>query len=118
MRVAVTGRTATAILVATPHPFMTDSDDDPEGRTTIRPGRNFEREYRLSTEEAGRFLIDLGNQLRDGEELTIKGDDWELPFAFGEPAELEIEFEGVGDEGLEIELELVGRPDESGPDVR
>jgi amphi-Trp domain-containing protein len=86
-------------------------------RTIIRPGRDFEQEYRLDASEAGEFLISLGEQLRDGDELTIVTDDWELPFAFGEPVELEVDFEGVGEPELEIELELPGRTDEKAPDV-
>jgi amphi-Trp domain-containing protein len=86
-------------------------------RTIIRPGRDFEQEYRLDASEAGGFLISLGEQLRDGDELTIVTDDWELPFAFGEPVELEVDFEGVGEPELEIELELPGRTDEKAPDV-
>jgi hypothetical protein len=51
---------------------MTDSDSSTNNeRTTIRSGREFEQEYRLSAEEAGEFLIELGRQLRDDEELTI-----------------------------------------------
>ena len=46
------------------------------------------------------------------------GDDWELPFAFGEPVELEVKYEGVDEPELEIELELPGRTDESGPEIR
>jgi len=88
-----------------------------EERTTIRSGREFEQEYRLDTDAAGQFLIDLGEQLREGEELTITDEKWELPFAFGEPARLEIDFDGVGDPELEIELELPGRTDEDAPDV-
>jgi amphi-Trp domain-containing protein len=91
--------------------------DDRTERTTIRTGRDFEEEYRLDAEEAGRFLIELGEQLRDGDELTIATDEWELPFAFGEPVGLEIDFEGVGEPELEIELELPGRTDETAPDV-
>ncbi|WP_424016727.1 amphi-Trp domain-containing protein [Halorientalis pallida] len=91
-----------------------DSDDE---RTLIRTGRDFEQEYRLDADEAGRFLIDLGEQLREGDELTIATDEWELPFAFGEPVGLEVDFEGVDDPELEIELELPGRPDERAPDV-
>jgi amphi-Trp domain-containing protein len=86
-------------------------------RTIIRPGRDFEQEYRLDASEAGEFLISLGEQLREGDELTIVTDDWELPFAFGEPVELEVDFEGVGEPELEIELELPGRTDEKAPDV-
>jgi amphi-Trp domain-containing protein len=87
-------------------------------RTTIRTGRNFEEEYRLDASEAGAFLIDLGEQLRDGDDLRLVTDEWELPFAFGEPVELEIDFEGTGEPALEVELELPGRTDETAPDVR
>jgi amphi-Trp domain-containing protein len=98
---------------------MTDSDSSTNNeRTTIRSGREFEQEYRLSAEEAGEFLIELGRQLRDDEELTIVDEEWELPFAFGEPVNLELDFDGVGEQELEIELELPGRSDESAPDVQ
>jgi amphi-Trp domain-containing protein len=86
-------------------------------RTLIRAGREFEQEFRLDASEAGEFLIRLGEQLRDGDELTIATDEWELPFAFGEPVELEVDFDGVGEPELEIEVELPGRTDEQAPDV-
>jgi amphi-Trp domain-containing protein len=95
-------------------PETTDADEE---RTTIRTGREFEREYRLDASEAGEFLIAVGEQLRDGDELTIADDEWELPFAFGDPVELDIDFEGVGDPELEIELLLPGRSDEDAPSV-
>ena len=95
----------------------TDADDDGDDRTVIRSGREFEREYRLSASEAGQFLVDLGEQLRDDDELTIVDDEWELPFSFGGPVELEVDYEGVGDPELEIEIELPGRTDETAPDV-
>lgn len=94
--------------------------DDPSAedeRTTIRTGRKFEQEYRLDAREAGEFLIALGEQLRDGDELTLADDEWELPFAFGDPVGLEIDFDGVGEPELEIELELPGRTDEKAPQV-
>ncbi|MDZ7745895.1 MAG: amphi-Trp domain-containing protein [Halobacteriales archaeon] len=94
---------------------MSDGDEE---RTIIQSGRNFEETFRLDASEAGEFLIALGEQLRDDDELTIVGDDWELPFAFGEPVELEVEYEGVDEPELEIELELPGRTDESGPEVK
>ena len=93
-----------------------DTDAETE-RSTIRAGRDFEQEYRLDASEAGEFLISLGEQLRDGDELTIVDDEWELPFAFGEPVELEIDFEGMGEPTLELELELPGRTDEKAPDI-
>jgi amphi-Trp domain-containing protein len=95
----------------------TDPTTEETERTTIRTGRDFEQEYRLDASEAGEFLIELGEQLRDGDELTITTDEWELPFAFGEPVELEIDFEGVGEPELEIEIELPGRTDEKAPNV-
>ena len=92
-------------------------ESEHEERTIIQSGRNFEEEYRLDASEAGEFLIDLGEQLRDGDELTIVADEWELPFAFGEPVELEIDYDGMGEPELEIELELPGRTDEEAPAV-
>jgi amphi-Trp domain-containing protein len=94
-----------------------ETDEETE-KTTIRAGRDYEETFRLDASEAGAFLIALGEQLRDGDELTIETGEWELPFAFGEPIELEIDYEGVGERELEIELELPGRTDESAPDVR
>jgi amphi-Trp domain-containing protein len=98
---------------------MEDSETDSERdeRTIIRTGRDFEQEYRLDASEAGEFLIELGEQLRDDDELTIVTDEWELPFAFGEPVELEIDFEGVGEPEVEIEVEIPGRTDQKAPDV-
>jgi amphi-Trp domain-containing protein len=96
---------------------MSNDHESGDERTRIRTGRDFEQEYRLDADEAGRFLIDLGEQLREGGDLTITTDEWELPFAFGEPVELEIDFEGVDEPELEIELELPGRTDERAPDV-
>jgi amphi-Trp domain-containing protein len=96
---------------------MSDDDSPTEERTVIRTGRDFEEEFRLDAREAGDFLVALGEQLRDGDELTVSTDEWELPFAFGEPVELEIDYEGVGEPELEIELELPGRTDEEPPRV-
>ncbi|WP_247005028.1 amphi-Trp domain-containing protein [Halosolutus gelatinilyticus] len=97
--------------------MSTDESTGDDERTIIRTGRKFEQEYRLDASEAGEFLIALGEQLRDGDELTIADDEWELPFAVGEPVGLEIDFDGVGEPELEIELELPGRTDERAPRV-
>jgi amphi-Trp domain-containing protein len=96
---------------------MSDDPETDSERTVIRSGRDFEQEFRLDAREAGEFLVALGEQLRDGDELTLSTDEWELPFAFGEPVELEIDFEGVGEPELEIEIELPGRTDETAPNV-
>ena len=95
----------------------TVADSAADDRAVIRTGRDFEQAYRLDAAEAGSFLIDMGEQLRDADDLTISTDEWTLPFAFGEPVELEIDFDGVDEPELEIELELPGRTDESAPDV-
>jgi amphi-Trp domain-containing protein len=95
---------------------MADDDTDTE-RTVIKSGREFEQEYRLSAEEAGDFLVAIGEQLQSGDDLTIVEDEWELPFAFGEPVGLEVDYDGVGEPELEIEVELPGKTDEAAPDV-
>lgn len=93
------------------------SDETDAERTVIRSGRDFEQEFRLDAREAGEFLVALGEQLRDDDELTLSTDEWELPFSFGEPVGVEIDYEGVGEPELEIEIELPGRTDEKAPNV-
>jgi len=77
----------------------------------------FEEEYYVSAEDAGEFLVELGEQLADGEEITLNGEGWELPFPFGEPVNLDIEFEGGGEPELEIEVELTGQRNDEAPDL-
>lgn len=91
------------------------NDEDPE-QTIVTDGY-FEEEYYVSADNAAEFLIELGEQFRDRDEITITGDDWELPFAFGEPVKLDIEFEGDGEPELEIEVELSGRVEDETPDL-
>lgn len=83
---------------------------------TITEG-DFEEEYFVSAADAGEFLIELGEQFTDEDEITITGDEWELPFQFGEPIKLDIEFEGDGEPELEIEVELSGRIEDETPDL-
>ncbi len=99
-------------------PEVPEEAESAEERTrrTITDGY-FEEEYHVSAEDAGEFLVELGEQFRDGGEITLSGDDWELPFAFGEPVELEVEFQGDGEPELEIEVELSGRVGDESPDV-
>jgi amphi-Trp domain-containing protein len=95
-----------------------DNQDETENDLTlIREGRDFEQEYRLSAAEAGRFLVEIGEQLQESDELTITGDEWKLPFSFGEPVELEVDYEGYDEQELEIEVEIPGRTDETAPSV-
>ena len=83
------------------------SDEESEP-TTITEG-DFEREYDVDAEVAGRFLVELGEDLLEGDEVVVSGDDWELPFTFEEPIELDVELEGGDEPELEIEIELDGR---------
>jgi amphi-Trp domain-containing protein len=77
----------------------------------------FEQEYYISAADVGDFLIELGEQFKADHEITLTGEDWELPFAFGEPINLDIEFEGDGEPDLEIEVELSGRIEDDVPDL-
>jgi amphi-Trp domain-containing protein len=102
-------------------PTEEEPAEDPD-RTVIREGRDFEQEYRLSAADAGEFLVNLGEQLQAADELTLvdeSGDEaWELPFAFGEPVELEIDYEGMGEPELEIEVEIPGKTGDEAPEVQ
>lgn len=92
------------------------NETEEEHIETITDGY-FEEEYYIGAADAGAFLQKLGEQFESGDEITVSGDDWELPFAFGEPVKLDIEFEGDGEPELEIEVELTGRRDDETPDV-
>lgn len=92
-------------------------EEKEESETKTITDGYFEEEYHISAENAGEFLIELGEQFHDADEITITGDDWELPFAFGEPIELDIEFEGDGEPELEIEVELFGKFEDEAPNL-
>lgn len=77
----------------------------------------FEEEYYVSAADAGEFLAKLSDQFQTGTEITLTGDDWELPFRFGEPVKLDIEYEGDGEPELEIEVELSGHVEDEVPDL-
>jgi amphi-Trp domain-containing protein len=98
-------------------PHSTTTADDSDDRAVIRPGREFEEAYRLDANATGEFLVHLGEQLKDGGDLTLKTEEWKLPFAFGQPIDLEVDYDGVGDPELEIEVTLPGRTDETAPSV-
>jgi amphi-Trp domain-containing protein len=73
----------------------------------------FEREVLLSADETAAVLRDLADQLEAGNELTVSSDEWEIPFPYREPVEVEVEFIGDGTRELEIELEFEGDDDGS-----
>lgn len=92
-------------------------EPEEEGRRVIRDGY-FEKEFHLTGEQVGEFLVDMGEQLKSGDRVTISSDDWELPFTFREPVELEVEFEGGGVVSeLEVEVEFEGKRGDSTPTV-
>jgi amphi-Trp domain-containing protein len=78
---------------------------DTTEQTVVTEGY-FEREVRLSAADTAALLRDLADQVEDSDELTISSDDWEIPFSFGEPIEVEVEFIGDGTRELELELEF------------
>lgn len=77
----------------------------PQDTTTITDGF-FEREVYLSGGDTAAFLRTLADAIEDGNELLVSGDDWEIPFTFAEPIEVEIEFSNRSERELEIELEF------------
>ena len=66
----------------------------------------FEREVYLSGSETAALLRTLADALEEGEGLTISGDDWEIPFEYADPIEVEVEFSNRSGRELEIELEF------------
>ncbi len=78
---------------------------------------NLEHEVYLNREQMADFLIALGEQMKKGDEVTVKTADWEIPFRFREPIELEIDFEGYGEKELEIEIEFKGKREDEVPQI-
>jgi len=74
-------------------------------RTVVTEGY-FEREVRLSSAQTAALLRELADQVEAGDELTVSSEDWEIPFRFADPIEVEVEFIGDGTRELEIELEF------------
>lgn len=94
-------------------------EEDTNGEDELRDltGGMFEEEFTVSAEEAGEFLVGLGEQLRDGDELTVEGDGWKIPFEFGEGVEIEVDYDGNRPE-LELEVEMEGsREKDEAPDI-
>lgn len=80
-------------------------DDRTSDRRTITSGF-FEQEVNLSSEETATFLRDLADQLEEGSSFTVSASEWEIPFDYGDPIEVEIEFAAQRERELEIELEF------------
>ncbi|MEM4782599.1 MAG: amphi-Trp domain-containing protein [Halalkalicoccus sp.] len=80
-------------------------DKSDHGRKTITSGF-FEREVRLSGEETAAFLRNLADAVESDTSITVSGSDWEIPFEYREPIEVEVEFSKKREGELEIEVEF------------
>ncbi|MFW5902490.1 MAG: amphi-Trp domain-containing protein [archaeon] len=76
-----------------------------------------EHEVYLEREDIADFLISLGEQMKEKDEVTIETENWKIPFKYRSPVKLEIDFEGHGDRELEIEVEMKGKNEEKAPNV-
>lgn len=92
-------------------------DKGTDQRKTITSGF-FEREVRLSREETAAFLRHLADGIEDDTRITVSGENWEIPFEYREPIEVEVEFSKQREGELEIEVEFTeARDGEGGLDV-
>jgi amphi-Trp domain-containing protein len=89
----------------------TDTAEDDEKNVRDLTGGMFEEVFTVSAEEAGDFLVGLGEQLQEGEEVTVTGDGWKIPFEFGDEVEIEVEYDGNEPE-LEFEIEIEGKTED------
>lgn len=80
-------------------------DKSHHGRKTITSGF-FEREIRLSGGETAAFLRNLADAIESDTQITVSGSDWEIPFEYREPIEVEVEFSKQREGELEIEVEF------------
>lgn len=81
------------------------SDGGARNRTTVTDGF-FEREFHLSREATAGFLRELADRIESDTSLTLSAEEWELPFEYREPVEVEVEFSGRREAELEVELEF------------
>lgn len=95
---------------------MADLPGTDDGKRRITEGY-FEREVRLSRSATAAFLRDLADQIESEPRLTISTEEWEIPFEFQEPIEVEVEFVGERHGQLEVELEFEHSPEDDRIDV-
>ena len=88
-----------------------------KGEKRVITSGDMEHEVYLNKNQIADFLISLGEQMKKGDEINVTTDEWEIPFTFREPIELEIEYEGYGEKELEIELEFKGKREDKAPSV-
>lgn len=89
---------------------------DGTGRRTVTDGF-FEREVYLSREETAEFLRNLADQIESETQITVSSEEWEIPFEYDSPIEVEVEFAERRQKELEIELEFTEPSDTGGIDV-
>lgn len=87
-----------------------------EERRTVTEGF-FEQEVYLSREETAEFLHSLASQIESENRLTISSEDWEIPFEFDGPIEVEVEFAEKREKELEVEIEFTESRSSGGIDV-
>ena len=80
-------------------------DDNERKQTTVTDGF-FEREVHLSREATAAFLRDMADQIESDTSITLSSQEWEIPFEYREPIEVEVEFAGGREAELEVELEF------------
>lgn len=76
--------------------------DESEDKKTIQG--SFSQEFYMGKGEVAALLRNLADEIERGNELTIKTEEWELPFMFRDEVEVEVELDN--DKELEIELEF------------
>lgn len=92
-------------------------DDSEEEEKRVVEDGDLEHEVYLDKEQTADFLESLAQQMREGDEVKIETDEWELPFKFRDNIELDIDFEGYGEKELEIEFEFKGKREDKAPSV-
>ena len=93
---------------------MANLPSDDTNRQTMVTDGYFGREVYLGRAETARFLRELADQIEAGTDLTVSSDDWEIPFSYREPIEVEVEFTSHHGKELEIELEFEESTGEGG----
>lgn len=90
--------------------------DTESGRQTVTDGF-FEREVYLSRNDLATFLRDLADQVESETTVTIATEEWEIPFEYEGPVEVEVEFSSQRFKELEIELEFAEPSESDGIEV-
>ena len=96
---------------------MPEIPNESEGEKRVVEEGDLEHEVYLNKEQVADFLESMAKQLREGDTVTIKTEEWELPFTFRDNIELDIDFEGYRERELEIEIEFKGKREDEAPTI-